>query len=463
MKLAGETLAKVQDNISKDATVIRFSFDSHNYRTRCTYTLFASLTSQLLETDPVNFRYIQHLYDLVMEMDSPWTLENLWMLVRSIILISNVRPVYCFIDSVNKCDPERDHFLKDFLRLPDSTDGNLKIVITNSERDAKNFPSDFIVDVDARQSRKGDMEQYLNHKISKLIKARPGFRDSALVICERILALEPTYLLASLIIDWLYDSKARSTPSEVQKVLDDMPQSLAGIYQQAYIKNRPGSCHWNLRALYWIAHALRPLTIEELATALAIEFKEGAFTIVEENRPRSLVEDLKRTFGSFLKFDRDEVFLVHESAREFLLQSSRDWDPEIMKYSLYGHACIASLCLDYLLNANWEGLASLTSDELLATLPPPEGTSSLFLYAAEYWYVHCRLAEENPSLREKVRHFLVNEERRTSWSQVEWYAGNRLSRRREISDPFITAAELGLDDVLLSMVYENFHGFEVSH
>lgn len=454
-KPLGAISAKVFDQVPGKATVVTFSFDSRDYRTRSTSALFTSLTRQLLGADPANFRYIRYMYDLLISREDPLTLEHLWILFRSVILSPSVGPVYCFVDAVNKCDPERNHFLGEFLRLPESTDGILKIFITNNDGDVDKIKSNLTIKVDERECGKTDLERYVDHEISKLIEMRPSFHQSAGIIREKVLALEPTFLVTMLVFKHLHDIESRSTPFGIQTALNNIPQSLADIYKQGYLKTSPSSSYWTLKAIYWIAHSLRPLKVEELATALAIEYNDGAFAIIEGDRPRRLAEDLKRTFGSFLTLNNDEVSLVHESARDFLLQSSKEWDSKIMGQMQSGHAGIANVCLDYLLNARWEKLAPDTSDEVLKNLSPPTGTSSFFPYAAGYWYFHCRLAGENNILLEKVRLFLGNEDRRTLWSRAEWYEGNGLTSPRNVSEPPVVAAQLGLNDVLLSMVGEH--------
>jgi ankyrin repeat protein len=451
-----------------DPVVISFSFKLYDYRTCSTFTLFASLTRQLLGVDPGYFKYIRHIYELISKKD--WTLENLWVLFRSTILGSAVRLTYCVIDAMNDCDPHRDHFLEDFLKLAQSPKAKLKIILTNTTGDPGRFPFDFSIDVDKRQERQKELNEYFENEILRLTRLRPGFQSISDDIRKKVLevlAKDPNFLFISLLFKYFHDNQTRSTPAEMQNVLDNIPLKVADIYQNVFIApsiSTKKSLDWKFKALSWITYAFRPLNPEELATALAIEYPGGKFCIDRSKRPQSLKEDLKRIFGSFLDIHEDDVLLVHESARKFLFESAKDWDyaewdqPEIYPrnedHVVYGHARIAGICIDYLRNAAWEEVAADAGNSNLKSLPATDGSSSLFSYAARYWYVHYKLAGklESQTLLDNARQFLEDEKRSTLWAHVEWLEGNRLATSRNTSNPLSIAAELGLNDVLLSML-----------
>ncbi|KAH8745456.1 hypothetical protein BGZ57DRAFT_808089, partial [Hyaloscypha finlandica] len=441
--LTSPTFAQLEKR-SEEPTILTFSFDSRDYRACCTSTLFASLLRQLLGGDPRYFRYIRRMY--MRAANSHWNLETLWALFRSIISSPNIGRVYCVIDTINKCDPERNHFLGDFFSLAKSTDSRFKVIFTNSSGIADTCQSTSTIDVDKQESKQKDLENLIDFNITELVASKPEFEGFSDAIREKILALSPNFLIITLIFKWLQDSQVRSTQSEIQQLLNDMPNTLPEIYEQAYLKNCSSSPEWKFKALSWITHAFRPLKIEELATALAIESGDEGFRIAEADRPRNLAEDLQRAFGSFLNFQSGEISLVHESARDFLLQTSKDWDPKSKGRQFFGHARISSICLDYLLTAQWDELAADAGNSNLESLPSPDGVSSLFSYAAKYWYIHYRVAEKNDQLFEKVRQFLANDERRTLWGHVEWLEGNKLASRRDTSNWRYIAAQLGLNE-----------------
>ncbi|KAI9770213.1 MAG: Ankyrin repeat domain-containing protein 44 [Geoglossum umbratile] len=465
VRLRESTTSTSGQEVIRDPILISFSFDPLDYNTCCTSALFASLTHQLLGVDPGYFKYIRHIYKRISEEN--WSLEILWALFRSTILGSAVRPTYCVIDAIENCDPERNHFLRDFLKLAQSEVAKLKIIFTNTTGDINKYPFNFSIDVDERKYRQKALEASVEREIRELTRLRPGFESCSDDIQRKVLdriATDPSFLFISLLFKYLHDDQTRSTPAKMQSVVADMPLSVAEIYQKVFIPSKPSS-DWKFKALSWIVHAFRPLNSEELSTALAIDYSSGVFNLDESNRPQAVNQDLKRVFGTFLNIQGNEVSLVHESARGILLESSKDWDYATWdgtdtaldqeKNLFYGHARISNICLDYLQNAEWEELAADVGDSTLKSLPSTDGASSLFSYAARYWYVHYRLAEESQRPLDKARRFLEDEERRTLWAHVEWLEGNRLATRRDTSDPLKVAAELGLNDVLLSMLQVN--------
>ena len=359
------------------------------------------------------------MYTKIKEEGLSWCPETLWILFQSMVVGSRVGSIYCIIDNMNNCDSERNHFLEEFVRLADSADGILKIIVTNSDGDADRPTSGFVINVDTRESQQKDLEEFVNYEISRLIQARPSFQDFAEIIREKVLSLKSTFLITSLVFEWFHNSEAQSIPLEMEKALDHMPRSLAEIYQGGLIGNRLYPTQWNLKALFWIAHTLRPLKLEELATALAIEFENDCFRYVESSRPRCIIEDLKRAFGKFLAFHDDEMFLIYESAKDFLLQSAKSWEDNANFLS--GHARVAYVCLDYLLEESWE--ATIPEDSDSVSLPPLEGRLYFLSYAAKYWHVHFKLAEKCELLSRKLVF--------SSWIESRGSCGCRLRAMKE--------------------------------
>lgn len=442
LPLSGQSAAE----FSEDPIIITFSFDSRDHRTCCTAVLFASLTQQLLRFDPGCYRYIQHMYTQISTVG--WDMESLWILFRSLILSPSLDSVYCIVDAIDKCDPHRNHFLDEFLQLAQSENATLKVIFTSDDLSKFKDCTSSIIDIDERQTKQVNLEDFLDHEIVQLEAERPAFKSYSISLRERILAMEPSLLLVSLIFKWLHGVEARSTESEMQSVMNAMPQSLPALYQEVYI-SPSSSFTWKWRALSWITHAFRPLKIGELATAIAVE-TQGGFQVNESNRPKYLSEDLKRTFGAFLSFHDEEVSLAHGSVKEFLLewQESEENKTKLEERRLLGHGEISSICLDYLLNVEWDEFAVEDSNEKI------EGTSSLFSYAATYWHLHYRLSNKPLDLVAKVNEFLENEERTTLWARVKKLEGSALTPIRDTSRSIFITADLGLNDILLSMIDE---------
>src|SRR4029077_16979616 len=75
--------------------------------------------------------------------------------------------------------------------------------------------------------------------------------------------------------------------------------------------------------LRWITMAFRPLTLQELSAAIGIRPSSTLIT------PEQAIRDQVALCGLFLKVQEQGVGLVHQSARDYLLQKGSDSDPDL--------------------------------------------------------------------------------------------------------------------------------------
>ncbi|KAI9651083.1 hypothetical protein NHQ30_001120 [Ciborinia camelliae] len=444
-------------------TIINFSFDSSEQSSRCTSALFASLMHQLLKASPQYFKYVRHIYTRLESLD--WGLEKLWILFQAMVLSPSVGQIYCIIIDIEKCDPGRNRFLMEFLELTQSKESKLKIIFTNGNGEMDKYPSTMSINVDHSEGLRNDIESFIEFEVSQLVLARPDFCSISANIRRKVLEVaevDNNFYYINLVFKWLHHYKTRSTPFELEKVVSCIPTSCSNIYKALFSSSDTG-LSWKLKAISWIAHAFRPLRIEELAIAIVMETPGGNFRINEENKPQDLLEDLKNTFGSFLNYQGDMVSIADELGRDLALQAVKDWDEidwntdeasiddSTHHHSpLYGHARISSLCLDLLMSPTSKNINNAASNGEDDSLPGKP--SDIFSYAARYWYVHYKSGGENQTLFDKVCCLIENENWRSIWKAAERIEGNKLACSRDPSNPLNITAQLGLKDTLLSMI-----------
>lgn len=78
------------------------------------------------------------------------------------------------------------------------------------------------------------------------------------------------FLLAQLHMDLIV---TKATQNEIRKALENLPKGLDESYRDALKRiesQNQDDCQRAKRTLYWISHALRPLTVAELQSALAV-------------------------------------------------------------------------------------------------------------------------------------------------------------------------------------------------
>ena len=154
--------------------------------------------------------------------------------------------------------------------------------------------------------------------------------------------------------------------------------------------------------LFWIVHAKRPLTTEELRHALAVE----AGTCRLDERNLCPVEDMLSSCAGLVVVDSNIIRLVHYTTQEYFqrlgLKSSEDIQRDI----------IATSCLTYLLYDEFAEGYLEESERLRSHLRH----SPFFEYAAENWPYH--IEDTRQSIGDLALKFLMDDERVSASSQV---------------------------------------------
>jgi hypothetical protein len=99
--------------------------------------------------------------------------------------------------------------------------------------------------------------------------------------------------------------------------------------------------------LQWVTWAIRPLTLEELAVAIAIRPGKTSMSAIEDEMETNLRRVLTLFFGPMLKIEPDDtVHLVHQSAKDFLIEGN--FLPAFHLSPMECNIKLALSCLTYL-------------------------------------------------------------------------------------------------------------------
>jgi hypothetical protein len=130
-----------------------------------------------------------------------------------------------------------------------------------------------------------------------------------------------------------------------------------------------------------VTMAARPLQLQELAAAVGVIVTSSKITVEQATR------DAITHCGPLLKVQEQEVSLVHQSARDYLLRKERDSDAVLEAFRLDtegAHLELARKCLDCIAQSDLQYRAI----DLDAELDPRE--SPLLRYATLHWPEHAK-------------------------------------------------------------------------
>jgi hypothetical protein len=205
-----------------------------------------------------------------------------------------------------------------------------------------------------------------------------------------------TYLWLDLVLDEVRNSFGQ-TGAKLQRVLDTIPQNLEEAYEKILSRCKGQNAR---RILHIVLAARRPLTLSEIDVALEVD---GALERSCDPASSSLslkrldCEGVKRettirdACGLFISIVDSQVFLIHQTAKEFLLRKSGKlseqgrWRNSIDIHD--AHRILSMICVKYLL-----------LPEIQDYLRPPyekRGEYAFLEYSASHWTHHVQEAHDN--------------------------------------------------------------------
>jgi hypothetical protein len=205
-----------------------------------------------------------------------------------------------------------------------------------------------------------------------------------------------TYLWLHLVLNEVRDSYAQ-TGAKLQKVLDTIPQNLEEAYERILGRCKGGTAK---RILNIVVASQRPLTLGEIDVALEVN---EALERSSDPAPSSLsfkdldCEGLRRkktirnACGLFVSIVDSQVFLIHQTAKEFLLRKGGKLSEEgRWKSSIDirdAHRILSMICVKYLLLPEIQDYSG--------PLYEKPGEYALLVYAASHWEHHVQEARDD--------------------------------------------------------------------
>ncbi|KAL6803261.1 ankyrin repeat-containing domain protein [Trichoderma sp. SZMC 28013] len=317
--------------------------------------------------------------------------EILWMVFKTLLRASKLDTVYCILDGLDECDGKSIGILvkqfRDFYSPSDHTGPiaqNLKLAIVSRKINGlEDFPQ-IRLDPDNNNCINEDIKRFISTAMQELSR-RQHHDDDFLRDVENTLLRrsDGTFLWIGFVMKELLEM---STRMEVEEVLHALPQGLPAMYGRMLRQIKSSQRHIISTILRCVTVARRPMTLEELKTAVALLCNAPIdSTPIMRDRIASCGPILQTSEG------QDTCSLVHQSARDYLLREEVDNDPILEGFRIKEkevHTSLARICLAYIKNSDFRhGYLDITDASVLQKSP-------LLGYATQHWLEHARYAEE---------------------------------------------------------------------
>lgn len=305
--------------------------------------------------------------------------------VATIFRIEFPRPLYWVIDALDEA--ESSPSIVQMLGGIQSASSSLKILITSRRTDPLATAFHRLhtsVPVVVRSIDVQDTLPDIRSYVANAVDLLPGNEETRQKIIAKVLEKSAgCFLWVRLAIEEVQD--VGHTQAGIEAALEDVPAGMDKLYQRAlHTMSKLHSQNQTLakEIIRWTICSVRPLTLEELGSALLPSFGQ----IIDIERT------IARTCAHLLVVDhRRRVLPVHQTVRDFLLKSTHS---EFGIVKPRDHEILARACLDFL-NDDFTHPGSQRSQIL--DLKHWQKTSFMS-YAASAWSDHLRLATADSEL-----------------------------------------------------------------
>lgn len=415
--------------------------------------------------------------------------ERLWSILKEAAADAETGTVVCIIDALDECEESGrtkllsylDHFYNN-TTTNDRKNMVLKFLITSRpyfhiERSLQGLISKHPVIRLAGEAETLSISREINlvikvevQKLGKILKLDDSVR---LILEEGLLKFKNrTYLWLHLILEVVRRRLETVSQKKIRDILSSVPETVDKAYTA--ILERSENKRSAKKLLNIIVSAVRPLTLREMDTAMAIEATCTSYDdldLVPEEKCKVIIRNL---CGLFVTIIDSRIYLIHQTAREFLLSnsnpvmSSQDQNyTRVWKHSIKLEASnliLARICIWYLLFAVFEieGLKpppGLSGGPIRSGVPPKKdildytSTHPFLSYAANYWALHFREAHDDidVGLLQSVSFKICNTQslRFSNWFPVYWTMSKEYeSFYPHDFDSLMVASHLGLHAVV---------------
>ena len=233
------------------------------------------------------------------------------------------------------------------------------------------------------------------------------------------------FLWVVLIMEALERRDKRLTKSTIAEKLSSIPTTFIDMYKATISELEPYRRDDFWRIVRWLVYAKRPLNVKEIETALSIE--------MGGDKCYGFTQDIKFLCRSFVRVESNRVQLIHQTARDFLLDLTTnpsldsagiDMDPHSVACHI-SHVCLVALTRDNpLAYFNESVIPSFHSDNYLEYQKRIGGyfnDTGFLPYATEYWSSHLPLPPIPPAVVQMTKELFSTQPLRDTMIRLAYY------------------------------------------
>ncbi|CAI7596263.1 unnamed protein product [Penicillium bialowiezense] len=378
-----EELERVAADTTDMTTLFYFCSHQDEKRNNATAVL-RSLLHQYLTKRRDFFKHVSSYFEDAkkeeLTLSSP---DALWIILKT-LLQADHGTAFFIVDGLDECDEESIRFLVSKVSELFSTE-NIKetngrfrcALISRRIVGLEVFSQLKLDDPDKQNFTISDIQRFISVSV-QILGTIEGFSEIRKTVEDTLLQnAEGTFLWVSFVIKEL---STKSTCIEIIDLLDDIPSGLPGIYSRMLRQTESNRQPIMFKILRLVVVAARPLTVQELAAVFSMQ-PVGCLSSEQVMRDHILL------CGYILEIYEQQVRLVHQSARDYLLRQNFKHDPILERFREKVHEAhpeLTEICLDCIENSHLRFEISNAQDSSVLQENP------LLQYAILHWPEHAR-------------------------------------------------------------------------
>ena len=464
----------IDHELPGEATVCYFFFKDQDQNT--IQQALRALLHQLLVQKPVLARHVRSEYRRSGSNLVNYT-SSLWKIFEGAMHDKAAGSVTFILDALDECaEPDLKELIEmlkqQFERMQNPNTSKIKFLLTsrpyeqimaNFRELVDTFPYLHIPGEEASEQISKEVNCVIEHRVRKLAIDQ-GFNTKVeQALRERLLRIQHrTYLWVYLVFNYIEEEGLeKKTEKGVETSLATLPKNVNEAYEKILNKVVSGHQDWVNKALCIIVAATRAFTLEEMNVAVNIEASAESAPDLDLEEEQTFAGRLRHRCGLFVSTYNGRVYLLHQTAREFLIDELSElelarlppwrWrgcmDMKMANTTIAG-TCIESLC--FIANAYSD---SSKSEDKSYTMP-----TRLVSYAVSNWLKHFRGAgsHNRKALASSAFRLFSRKLNYKRYWFADWSRENLSRRRPRVScNELIIASYFGLDEIVELLLQES--------
>lgn len=338
------------------------------------------------------------------------TFENsfseLWKTLIQVSKDSSAGEIICVFDAIDECEDQgRSLLAQELCKLYGATnDFHLKFLLTSRPYgqihrgfwplEIPELPVIHLSGESEDEIRKisQEIDIFIRSKVKDIGNQLPLIKEEQDLLLQGLMQIpNRTYLWAHLTLDLIMKDLSIDR-ARIANAVSGIPKEIDEAYEK--ILSKSYDVEEAKKILHIVVAAARPLTLEEMNLALALQNSHRSNNDIELKPEERFRQELRDICGLFITILDSKIYLLHQTAKEFLLEDNTNPHTEgsgrsTWKHSinmLESHSILSDICIWYLCNLEFDinrnnGTKAL---DLLAE-------DMIFLdYSAKYWAIHFR-------------------------------------------------------------------------